>query len=240
MSQREPLKAEQALNKLLSAFSFQTVLDVGCGYGLHTKRFREAGKTVTPTDMFDFMGGGVVTGDYLDVQFDQQFDCVWASHVLEHQLNVNLFLKKLHRDLKEGGYLCVSVPPLKHEIVGGHVTLWNAGIVLYNLILAGFDCSQARVKCYGYNISIITPKITAKLPYDKLRFDNGDVDTLAGFFPKHAQLQWQQAVPGNIAQLNWDGDEFVMHRDARSEWRRLRRWLSPKRWFQKQSARQAA
>ncbi|QDU30118.1 bifunctional 3-demethylubiquinone-9 3-methyltransferase/ 2-octaprenyl-6-hydroxy phenol methylase [Anatilimnocola aggregata] len=239
-AKKEALKAEEALNKLIRDFSFDTVLDVGCGYGLHTARFRAAGKQVTPTDMFSFFDGGVVTGDYLEVQFGQQFDCLWVSHVLEHQLNVNFFLKKLHRDLKEGGLLAISVPPLKHEIVGGHVTLWNAGIVLYNLILAGFDCSQARVKCYGYNISIITPKITAKLPYDQLKFDNGDVDTLAEFFPKHPKLKWQQNVPGNIAQLNWDADEFVMHRDPKAEWRRIRRWFSPRRWFEKPSEKRAA
>ena len=49
---------------------------------------------------------------------------------------VYLFLKKVHSLLNEGGYLAIIVPPRKPFIVGGHVTIWNAGLVLYNLILA--------------------------------------------------------------------------------------------------------
>ena len=76
----------------------------------------------------------------------------------EHQVNPNLFLKKIFNDLKEGGVLAITVPPLKHEIVGGHVTLWNAGLTMYQLVLAGFNCKNISIKSYGYNISVVLKK----------------------------------------------------------------------------------
>jgi len=205
----KPLMAAEALDKLLAEFEFQTVLDVGCGRGRHLARFRAAGKQATGIDIVGF-SEGVIVADYLRHEFERPFDCLWLSHVLEHQLNVNFFLRKAFADLREGGVLAVTVPPLKHPIVGGHVTLWNAGLVLYNLVLAGFDCRQARLKQYGYNISVITPKIPAAIPYGELHYDDGDIDLLAPFFPQHPRLPIRQGFCGDIRQLCWDADELVL------------------------------
>lgn len=204
----KPLMAAEALEKLLSEYAFDTVLDVGCGPGRHLARFRAAGKRATGIDIVG-LTAGVIVADYLRHEFERPFDCLWLSHVLEHQLNVNFFLRKVFADLREGGILAVTVPPLKHPIVGGHVTLWNAGLVLYNLILAGFDCREARIKQYGYNISVITPKISAAIPYQQLHYDDGDIDLLAPFFPQHERLPIRQGFCGDIRQLRWDADELV-------------------------------
>lgn len=42
--------AELAMNKLLGDYEFDTVLDLGCGDGKHSKIFCENGKTVTAID----------------------------------------------------------------------------------------------------------------------------------------------------------------------------------------------
>ena len=68
------------------------------------------------------------------------------------------YSEKINSILKEGGVLAITVPPLKNEIVGGHLSLWNSGILLYQLVVAGFDCREAIVKKYGYNISVIVKK----------------------------------------------------------------------------------
>lgn len=78
--------------------------------------------------------------------------------MLEHQLNPNIFLKKVYSVIKEDGYLCIIVPPRKPIIVGGHVSIWNAGLLMYHLIHAGFDCSNASIFQYDYNIGIIIKK----------------------------------------------------------------------------------
>lgn len=169
---------------------FNTVLDVGAGNGPHANLFKELGKNVKTVDFknADF------NGDYLNLNVGQ-YDLIWCCHVLEHQLNVNQFLKKIYTDLN--GWLVITVPPAKHNIVGGHLTLWNAGLLFYNLILAGFDCSEAKVKTYGYNISVIVKKKQAVLP--ELNYDFGDIELLNKFFPFDAK----QGFDGNIQELNW-------------------------------------
>ncbi len=145
--------ALEALNKVLE-MDFETVLDIGSGSGQHAYEFRKHGKEVTTIDLSE---PADYVGDYMKV-FVPYHDCIWASHVLEHQRDPGLFLEKCYRDLKDDGILAITVPPRKDAIVGGHVTLWNAGLLLYNLVLAGFDCSKASVKTYGYNVSVVVRK----------------------------------------------------------------------------------
>lgn len=174
---------------------FNTILDVGCGLGDQTRLFKSKGKQVTSTDwigQFD----GVVEGDYNTIEFEQH-DAIWCSHVLEHQLNVNTFLKKLNKDLKVGGWLAITVPPLKENIVGGHLTLWNAGLLVYNLVLAGFDCSDCKIKSIEYDVSVIVKKKEFELP--SLKFDNGDIETLKPYMPEF----FYQNVHGSIGEWNW-------------------------------------
>ena len=188
---------DEAARKLVKDYSFNTLLDIGSGpksaaYSL----FTDNGKTVTRQDINPDYHPDLL-GDFNNLATDKLYDCVWCSHVLEHQLNVNHFLTKIFHTLKEGGVLAITVPPLKEEIVGGHVTLWNAGLLLYNLILAGFDCKNAAVKSYGYNISVIVEKKTAILP--NLNYDTGDINALNEFFP----LGVFEGFDGNIQELNW-------------------------------------
>lgn len=188
---------DEAARKLVKDYSFNTLLDIGSGpksaaYSL----FTDNDKTVTRQDINpDYQPD--LLGDFNNLAIVDQYDCVWCSHVLEHQLNVNHFLTKIFHTLKEGGVLAITVPPRKDEIVGGHVTLWNAGLLLYNLILAGFDCKNAAVKSYGYNISVIVEKKTAILP--NLNYDAGDINALNEFFP----LGVFEGFDGNIQELNW-------------------------------------
>lgn len=176
---------------LIDARDFRTVLDIGSGAGEQAAALRAAGKQVTELDYGRSVyaaarpgtaSGECLVGDFMTMAFDRQFDCVLASHVLEHQKNVHDFLVKVRSVLKEGGVLGLTVPPAKPEIVGGHLSLWNAGLLLYNLVLAGFDCRRAWVRAYGYNISVALEKRTIE-PRD-LVYDTGDVDRLAAFLPE--------------------------------------------------------
>ena len=193
------LFGNEAAVKLAKDYTFKTVLDIGAGQptGVNAANFfKELAKEVTRQDINPDYKPDLL-GDFNNIATDKLYDCIWCSHVLEHQLNVNHFLTKIFHTLKDGGVLAITVPPLKEEIVGGHVTLWNAGLLLYNLILAGFDCRDAAVKTYGYNISVIVQKKTAILP--DLLFDAGDIRTLNEFFP----LGVFEGFDGNIQELNW-------------------------------------
>lgn len=199
----------QAIQKLLKDFIFDTILDVGCGAGWHTRHFANRGKTVTALDyskhaelnVAEFSNKSVEFKfqDVMEFSSNIQFDALWCSHVLEHQPNPNLFLMKLHSLVREEGVLAITVPPLKNEIVGGHVTLWNAGLLLYQLALAGFDCREAAILKYAYNISIIVRKKTINHNL-LLGFSNGDIEKLAPFLPTG---NLKQGFNGNISIHNW-------------------------------------
>lgn len=126
------------------------------------------------------------------------YDLLWASHILEHMRNPGQFLDKCFRILKPNGLFCVTVPPLKHEIVGGHLTLWNPGLLLYNMILARFNCKKARVMQYGYNISVIVRKDPVpESAFDSLVYDWLDITRLGEFFPWPAEDAFDgQDFPG--------------------------------------------
>ena len=193
------LFGNEAAVKLAKDYSFKTLLDIGSGpsQGVNAANFfKELAKDVTRQDINPNYKPDLL-GDFNNLATDKLYDCVWCSHVLEHQLNVNHFLTKIFHTLKDDGVLAITVPPLKHAIVGGHVTLWNAGLLLYNLILAGFDCKDAAVKSYGYNISVIVNKRTAILP--ELNYDAGDINALNEFFP----LGVYEGFDGNIQEINW-------------------------------------
>jgi hypothetical protein len=196
--------APEALKRLLDCEDVTRILDIGSGLGLHADAMRKAGREVTTISMIppaDFIG------DYLAYEDAEYFDAIWASHVLEHQPDVGAFLRKCFNDLRDDGVLAITVPPLKHNLVGGHVALFNQGILLYNLILAGFDCSEAMVSpVYAnapdqvpYNISVIVRKKRAELPAG-LTYDAGDIEKLAKFFP----VPVSQNCDGRDIVANWE------------------------------------
>jgi SAM-dependent methyltransferase len=189
----EPLLSKEALEKLLT-YDFESVIDIGSGLGKHAKILRDHGKDVTTISLIP---PADIQGDFMTTELPE-VDCIWASHVLEHQLNVNDFLRRCFELLKEDGILAITVPPAKHNIVGGHLTIWNAGLLLYNLILAGFDCKKASIKTYGYNISVIVRKKQAVLP--DLIMDFGDIEKLSTFFPN---LDVRNDFDGQIERWNW-------------------------------------
>jgi SAM-dependent methyltransferase len=207
----EPQFAALALWKVLSDYDFETVLDVGGGAGEHGAVFRAFGKHVTSVDYGRSVyferrdpSHDVIVGDFNRLELPRRYDLVWCSHVLEHQLDPHHFLCRLHAATAEGGVLALTVPPAKSQIVGGHVSLWNAGLLLYRLVLAGFDCRQARVRRYGYNISVLLEKRSIVLP--ELSYDCGDLRRLRPFLPGALPFQsnaLDDPFEGEIERLNW-------------------------------------
>ena len=156
-------------------------------------------------DTCDFHPTATWSGDFCKLDIDKTYDACWCSHVLEHQENVHYFLKKITKVVRPGGIVCVTVPPLKHNVVGGHLTLWNAGLLIYNLVVAGIDCSSCKAKRYGYNISVIFYNNARE--EIELCLGGPDLAKLKRFFP--IEIQWQENTRGNlfdgdISEPNWD------------------------------------
>jgi SAM-dependent methyltransferase len=202
------------IQKMIDNYDFSTVLDIGCGDGKHADIFLKNNKKVVAIDYgdsiyFEQNKGklSTVIADFNNWQTEERFDAVWCSHVLEHQLNVNLFLGKIFTLLKSNGILAITVPPGDDLIVGGHLTNWNAGLLLYNLVLAGFDCSNARVLQYGYNITVIVQKHKNNtVDLSKISYDCGDLKKLQSYFPKieRRSTELDEPFDGDIYSLNWN------------------------------------
>ncbi|MEP1385364.1 MAG: methyltransferase domain-containing protein [Paraglaciecola sp.] len=204
----------QGMQKLLTSYDFETVLDIGSGAGHHTDLFIKHDKQVTALDygksiyfekQKNIQKLQTIVANFNDYSFEQQFDCIWCSHILEHQLNPHNFLRKVHDLIVPDGVLAITVPPHKNTIVGGHVTLWNAGILLYQLVLAGFDCRSASILRYGYNISIILHKKSIDV-LGEVAYDSGDIRRLKNYFPTGLNYYHKpndDPFDGDIFELNW-------------------------------------
>ena len=192
------MRGFEAIERIAQYDNIRTVLDIGSWNGEQAQYLRAKGFEVTTIDM---NVNADISGNYLETELEP-FDCVWCSHVLEHQPNVGLFLSKCFNDVKEGGLFAVTVPSIKKYeggtiVVDGHLTYWNAGNLIYNMILAGFDCSQARVGTYNDEVSVIVKKVRAVLP--TLTGDRGELDRLAKFFP----FPVRQGFNGYVEKCNW-------------------------------------
>lgn len=192
------MRGQWALD-IIAEEEFKTILDIGTGKGELVDYFGDSRQvTVVDISLNKTLSKDkritALRGDYVDTQFDKQFDVIWCSHVLEHQLDVQTFLEKIFYDLKDGGILAITVPFLKHSIVGGHVSLWNTGLLLYRLVLAGFDCSLAIGQKQNNEICVLVRKKRAQFNKNQLLYDKGDIETLGNFFP----FQAIQGFDGNI------------------------------------------
>jgi SAM-dependent methyltransferase len=206
----------ECLYKLLNDYEFKTILDVGAGAGRHADIFLNSGKHVTAIDYggSDFLNKNsninleVIVGDYVNHAFNNQFDCIWCSHTLEHVLCPNVFLNKLFNDLRDGGILAITVPSEYHRVESGHLNVYSAGHLLYQLVRAGFDCSDASVKMYGYNLSVIIKK--KRIEYGDVEVNHDwKIKNLSKCFPKSTKFLdvhngFDYRFKAKIKELNWD------------------------------------
>ena len=150
-------------------------LDAGAGFGRHAFEAARQGATVYALDYAadevvgtraTFGGmihaneippssyGGVLRGDATKLPFaDNTFDCVVTSEVLEHLQDDVTAISELHRVLKPGGSLGVTVPTWWREkinwmlsdeyhapkSVGGHVRIYSATELKAKLRSAGLE-----------------------------------------------------------------------------------------------------
>lgn len=113
---------------------------------------------------------------------DKLYDAVWCSHTLEHVTNVGLFLRRLISCVRPDGFIAVIVPSLRNShIVDGHLNMFSAESLAYNIVLSGQDLSAASIFKHGANAVVIWRRKDAPLPV--LRYDRGDLRVLRKLFP---------------------------------------------------------
>ena len=166
-----------------------SVLDVGSGGGDHARAFAAGGARVLCVDYGTsiYARESKAAMEVVHVDFNrfvppQRFALVWASHVLEHQRNVGMFIENLIECCAEDGHVCITVPDPHRTLWGGHLTLWSPGLLAYNIALCGVDLSTSRLIRGTNEFSILfTPK-RIQLPAT-LAYDSGDLELLSPFLP---------------------------------------------------------
>lgn len=214
----------QGLLRLIDSYDFQTVLDVGSGGGDHARLLRHIGKEVVTVDLHR---SADMCSDFMDATIDRTFDVVWCSHVIEHQRNVGAFLDKLRRCLASDGILAISLPTHPADrMVAGHVSSWNAWLLCYNLVLAGFDCSEARyVTTVDLSLIVRNRPALAQDAGTAGSAAGSDVGAVAGsgadLDPAHGDDPFSAIAPffpfpvsqGAVApaeELNWGGFNYLL------------------------------
>lgn len=200
--------SHKALSRLLTRYAFNDVLDIGSRDGASAQIFEFCGKHV---DTVEISGNfqSKYQGDFSKIEFDRQFDCLWCSHVLEHQRNVGCFLDKMFEATKEGGLIAISVPCAISPILLGHPSIFTPAHLIYHLVCAGFDCRNAEFRIYDWQLSLILRKVTSKAPRTPIgMYPSGEFGSYEGMFDLFPpiigeKLRAEQAAWGEIESLNW-------------------------------------
>ncbi len=191
---------------------FSNVLDVGFGNGGASMLFAEHGIDVTaiginldsyqfPRAYMESLGVEIQEVDFEAFKTGEQFEAIWASHVLEHTMNPGAFLSRTRELLADNGWLMICVPPHNPSLSGGHLVMgWSVGQLLYFLLLAGFNVKQGHFVRHGYNVCAFVQKSDELLP--ELRSDAGDLESLKDYFPSEIG----EGVNANIQSINWFND----------------------------------
>lgn len=124
-----------------------TILDIGCGPGVHLDYFRSKGLIGTGLDRnpdyFQFHGELEHVTD-IGLLAGRQFDYIFASHVLEHCPDTYSAILQWRALLRKGGTMIIFVPPFWNDVSNDHwSTGWNVGQLAMTLVATGFDCRNS-------------------------------------------------------------------------------------------------
>lgn len=139
---------EEALGRCVPAGG--RVLDVGSADGPSAAWFRERAAATAALDI-DPRGltGDGVCGSATALPFaDGSFDAVAAFDVVEHCDPESAALRELHRVLRPGGVLALSVPAYQwawsdHDVANGHHRRYTRGRIVDAVTAAGFSVDRA-------------------------------------------------------------------------------------------------
>ena len=196
------------LAKLLEKHEFDTVLDFGAGWQRRCDTLLASGRSVSALLSPETPPGNVPAkaipyqGTIHSAVLPNTFDCIIAVNVLHQERDPQRFLRRLHDLLPERSLLALTVPALRHPMLQGELSIWNAGLVLYHLVLAGFDCSNVQCLTQEAEISIILEK-NAIDPWEE-DSPRPPLGTLRRHLPQALDFVHEPAwFNGDIPELNW-------------------------------------
>lgn len=151
------------------------ILDIGCGTGLNAKKLAEKGHEIIGIDISNiaiqqfcqngFTGFQCDIAQYIPFK-NNTFDLIYASEVIEHLIDTELFIDEIYRILKPSGKLILStinstfwvfritallgktVTEIQHP---GHIRFFSKAGLTNNIAKAGFK----NIKISGRHMYLI-------------------------------------------------------------------------------------
>lgn len=109
---RHTTKAKTAAFSIASAQTGKRLLDLGCGDGFWSEKFKKLNFQVISVDkdVFGYSNTQKVNLENLLPFPDNSFDIVWSAEVIEHIDNAKQIISEIHRVLKPDGTIVATVP----------------------------------------------------------------------------------------------------------------------------------
>lgn len=175
------------------------VVDCAVGNGQHAMAFISKGKQVTGVDLISapirHPAYTHLRGEYSD--FDVSSDIVWSSHTLEHVADPGAMLRAFRQWLADDGWLAIAVPTNRqNRLHVGHLSLWTPAHLLYNLIVAGFDCREALWYTEYCTVAVLVQK------KDEISFEGrtampSEIGWLNQYMPVEIEHEGDAWLPNN-------------------------------------------
>lgn len=122
--------------------------------------------------------------DFIDnVDKEDAYDFVVASHFIEHQNNISGSLKALWKLTRTGGYLVIEFPLPHRKLFGGHVTLQTPALLAYNFAKVGADVKRSKGYIQGSYAILVIQKTHPLDEIDNMIWDTGEVTQLQSLLP---------------------------------------------------------
>lgn len=181
-----PLYGKLLMYKLLDVLPPNSnILNVGVKRGLHSLYFIDQGHTVfgvSPMKQKMYHDKLIYHECLLEDLEVDGVDAIWSSMTIEHTPNPGLFLRKCLDILDDGKLFAIVAPSDRNDIlVDGHLNFWTPASLIYNMVVAGWDCKEAIWYTQGRDIGLLVRK--SERPEIELEYDNGDLKRLQPYFP---------------------------------------------------------
>ena len=145
------------------------ILDLGCGSGRDSYYFKQKGYKIVAVDgskelakhASDLLGQPVLNQMFHEINFNNQFDGIWACASLLHVCQSQMFdiLTKMKRSLKPGGIIYLSVKE------GDGCQLEEGRLFQY---YTSKQLCQTITQCQGLNVEELWKTVEVREPAQKV------------------------------------------------------------------------
>ncbi len=183
------------------------VLEIGCANGGLLKFFREQGHSVTGLDLGeaeviygkDKFGLNLYHKSIDDFESDEKQDLIIMIHVIEHLIEPEITMNKIHQNLSDSGLLYISCPDID-ILPNGLIYKSDWLTLMQNAHTINFDKLSITnlLNKYGFEVVYFEPGmnlIARKTNSKNLNFQNNYSSTLSTI--KQAELNFQKRALQN-------------------------------------------